>query len=323
MIIIMLFFYIKNMKNKFPVGGQAIIEGVMMLSSDNVAMAIRRKDGSLELKKTKFSSLKNKNKFFNLPFIRGFVSLFEMLIVGTKALDFSAKRMELDYDNNSSQKSKLRKNIENNLSYIISILLVFFIFIFLPYKTADYFNIQKSNVFLNFLVGIIRISLFIIYLLIIGKFNDIKKVFQYHGAEHITVNAWEKNLDLDAKKIVDLSTINPRCGTSFIFIVLIISIIFFSITDSFFINFFKELPLYLRMSYHIILVPLIAGISYEFLRISWRFEKIFLINILFKPGLWLQKLTTRKPTIEQIEVAILALKVAMNMKYDEGKVKIL
>lgn len=269
------------------VGGQAVIEGVMMRSEDKIATAVRRK-GKIIYKTQNFHSITEKNKLLKLPIIRGVVFLIEMLIIGMKTLTWSA---------NQQGEEKLT-NKELFFTFFTSILLTIGIFIVAPYYITKIFQ-KDVNLIFNLIDGGFRFGAFVGYLLIIRLMKDIKRIFQYHGAEHKTVNCHEKKLPLTVKNVKTCSTIHPRCGTSLIVFVLGISIMLFSIL--------KSPHWFINIGERILLIPLIAGLSYELLRFSARHEKNKLVKLLITPGLCFQRLTTSEPNNKQIEVAIAAL----------------
>lgn len=314
-------------KKQIEVGGQAVIEGVMMRGPENLATAIRRKDKSIELKKTPFVSKTKQSKILGLPIIRGFASLIEMMIIGFETLNFSASRAELDWDEekpkkNKREKSKSRQKFEEIISYIFAFGLAFLLFALLPYQIAEWMNLGKGNVYFNLFAGSIRIVFFVLYVWIIGKLKDVNRIFEYHGAEHKSVFAYEADSKLDATSVQKFTTFHPRCGTSFIFLVLLISIMIFSIVDTLVAKFLLDgdAPnIFLRLGYHFLLVPFISGISYEILKLSGRNIKHPLVKIMTAPGLALQRITTQPPDNEQIEVAVIAMKCALNMDLSEYK----
>jgi len=311
-------------KKQIEVGGQAVIEGVMMRGPENLATAIRRKDNSIEIKKTKFISKTKQNKFLGLPIVRGFASLIEMMIIGFGTLNFSASRAELDWEaekpkKNKKEKSKFRTKFEEIISYIFAFGLAFLLFAFLPYQIAEWMNLGKGNIYFNLFAGSIRIIFFVLYVWIIGKMKDVNRIFEYHGAEHKSVFAYEANSDLNADSVQKFTTFHPRCGTSFIFFVLLISILIFSIIDTIFTYFFGAPNVLLRLGYHLLFMPFISGISYEVLKLSGKNIKHPLVKIMTAPGLALQRITTQPPNNEQIEVAIIAMKCALEMDLSEYK----
>ncbi|MDZ4120906.1 MAG: DUF1385 domain-containing protein, partial [Candidatus Cloacimonadaceae bacterium] len=300
-------------KKQIAVGGQAVIEGVMMRGPEALATAIRRKDGTIELKKQAFTSLTQKNKLFGTPIIRGFVSLIEMLVIGIKTLTFSANRYELDLIEEEKSKgkeikqaSKTKQLFSDILSYAFAFGLAFLLFGLLPYKLSDWFRLSKQDFYFNLFAGFIRIIFFVLYVWLISLMKDVKRVFQYHGAEHKNVNAYEHNSDLSVAEIQTQTTIHPRCGTSFMFFVLLVAILVFSITDTLVSAFILKgpVPVFLRLAYHFLMLPIISGISYEVLKFSGRNINHPLVKIMTIPGMALQKITTQPPDDQMVETAL-------------------
>ncbi len=310
-------------KKSIAVGGQAVIEGVMMRGPDKIATAIRRASGKIELKIQSFVSITQKIKFLGLPLIRGFVSLIEMMKIGVGTLTFSANRWELDNQEESKkQKSAAGEKVGEFFSYVISIGLAFLLFGVLPYKIADWVNLSKQNVYFNLVAGLIRITFFVIYLLIISKLKDIHRVFQYHGAEHKCVNAYEKDVKLNVTEIQKMTTLHPRCGTSFMFFVLLISILIFSIIDTLAVAWIFHAPpkVLVRLGYHLLFFPLISGVSYEILKLSGKNINHPLVKMMTGPGMALQRITTQPPEDSMIECALVAMKATLDMDYSEFEV---
>lgn len=274
-------------------GGQAIIEGVMMRSPFKYAIAVRKPDKEIILKTGKLRSLSNRIKFLKWPIFRGIINLIESLTLGLKALTYSAEQA-------TGEEDKIN-NVEMFFTILIAFVLFILIFIALPTTIARYLDKYLSSLIVyNLFEGILRIGIFIFYLYFISKIKDIKRVFEYHGAEHKVIYTYEAGEELKVDNVKKYSTLHPRCGTSFIFIVLIISILVFSLLG--------KQTLLLRIAYRVAIIPLIAGLSYEILKLSAKnMDKIF-IKWVVMPGLWFQKLTTKEPDEAQIEVAIKALK---------------
>ena len=274
-------------------GGQAIIEGVMMRSPFKYAIAVRKPDKEIILKIGKLRSLSDRIKFLKWPIFRGIINLIESLTLGLKALTYSAEQA-------TGEEDKIN-NVEMFFTILIAFVLFILIFIALPTTIARYLDKYLSSLIVyNLFEGILRIGIFIFYLYFISKIKDIKRVFEYHGAEHKVIYTYEAGEELKVDNVKKYSTLHPRCGTSFIFIVLIISILVFSLLG--------KQTLLLRITYRVIIIPLIAGLSYEILKLSAKnMDKIF-IKWVVMPGLWFQKLTTKEPDEAQIEVAIKALK---------------
>jgi uncharacterized protein YqhQ len=309
-----------NTKEKqLEVGGQAVIEGVMMRGPQLMATAIRRKDNSIEVRKTRFSSITKKKKILGLPVIRGFVSLIEMMIIGIKTLNFSASRAELDWeetDEVKKEKSENRKKLEEITGFVIAFGLAFLLFAYLPYQIADWMKLGKENIYFNLFAGSIRIVFFVIYVLLISFMKDVKRLFEYHGAEHKSVYAFENNSSLDADTVQKYSTLHPRCGTSFMFFVLLISILIFSIVDTLVAKFIGVPNVFQRLAYHFLMIPIISGISYEVLKLSGRNIDHPLVKLMTAPGLALQRITTQPPDDDQIEIAVVAMKCALEIELE-------
>ncbi len=273
------------------IGGQALIEGVMMKSPSLVSYACRNPDGKIISKTREFSSLTKSNWLLGLPIIRGFVSLLEMMVIGMQALSWSAGIQD------SKEKSSL-SIFELILTFFVSITAVVVLFIVLPYY-ASFIFVDKVGFAFNLVDGVLRLIVFIIYIYLISLMKDVYRVFQYHGAEHMTVHCYESGKKLIVNNVKKFSTLHPRCGTALIVLVIAISIILFSIIKSDF--------WYMNLAYRIILIPLIAGISYEITKFCSKNNNL-LFRIILAPGLWTQKITTKVPDDSQIEVAIVSLK---------------
>ncbi len=308
-------------KKQIYVGGQAVIEGVMMRGPEHLATAIRRKDGSVEVWKRPFTTITGRVKFFGLPIVRGFVSLIEMLKIGLETLTWSANRYELDLteEEKSKPKSAKREKAEEALTYIVAFGLAFLLFGLLPYKISDWMQLSKADFFFNLFAGLIRIVFFIIYLYLISLMKDVKRLFRYHGAEHKNVNAYEHNTPLQVSEIQTWTTLHPRCGTSFMFFVLLISILVFSIIDTCVsvLILHKPVPVFLRLGYHFVLIPLVSGISYEVLRFSGRNLNHPIVKLMTIPGMALQRITTQPPDDQMVETALIAMKAALEMDVSE------
>jgi len=281
----------------FHYGGQAVIEGVMMRGERNFAVSVRRPDGKLETIKQPLSSL-YKGHLSEIPLLRGVVVLIETLVLGTQALLQSAQiaSAEVEGDGEGEEIPPLA------LAGVIAASLAFAVALFFvtPLVITRYFDIYiHSDMGSNIIEGLVRIGLFVVYLKVIGLIPDIKRVFAYHGAEHKVVNAYEAGRPLEINAIKNYSTAHPRCGTSFIFVVLIIAILVFSLVG--------RPQLWITILSRIILLPVIAGIGYEITRFMAKHSKGALVRVLLTPGLALQSMTTREPDDSQLETAISAL----------------
>ncbi len=319
-------------KKEISVGGQAVIEGVMMRGPDSLATAIRRKDGTIELFKQAFESKAKKGTFLGLPLVRGFVSLIEMLVIGMKTITLSANRAELDVKaeeaaqgKQQKEKSKVAVQTENLISYVIAFGLAFVLFAWLPYRIADWIGLAKQNFYFNLFAGSIRIVFFVLYIWLISRMKDVHRLFQYHGAEHKNVNAYEKEAGLNIPAIQANTTIHPRCGTSFMFFVLLVSILIFSITDTLVSLFILKgpVPMPLRLGYHLLLIPLVSGVSYEILKFSGKNLNHPIVKLLTVPGMALQHITTQPPDDQMVETALVAMKAALDMDLEGHNVKVM
>lgn len=297
---------------KSSVGGQAVIEGVMMRGSKGIATAVRKSNGEIEVNFDESIPLTKKNTFLGLPIIRGFVSLIESLVIGIKTLNYSASLFEDDEEEGEPSKfdeffQKVFKDKTNDIitavTLIISLAFSILIFFILPTFAANIFKKANVNntIELNLIEGIIRVAIFIIYIYIIGRMEDIKRVFEYHGAEHKTIFCYENEMELTPENAQKFGRFHPRCGTNFMFLVMIVSILLFSLTG--------WSTLWQRVLSRIILLPVVSGVTYEIIR--WMGKSSGKLSyIVAYPGLMLQKLTTREPDLKQLEVAIKSLKVS-------------
>ena len=274
-------------------GGQAVIEGVMMRSPLKYAIAVRKPDKEIILRIGKLRTLSDKMKFLKWPIFRGVINLIESLILGLKALTYSAEQA-------TGEEEKIN-SVEMFFTIVIAFALFIVFFIALPSTMARYLDIYLSNIIIyNLFEGLLRITIFISYLFFISKIKDIRRVFEYHGAEHKVIYTYEAGEELNVDNVKKYSTLHPRCGTSFIFIVLVMSILVFA--------FLGKQTLLLRIAYRVAIIPILAGLSYEILKLSAKNMNKTLIKWAVMPGLWFQKLTTSEPDNAQIEVAIEALK---------------
>lgn len=274
-------------------GGQAVIEGVMMRGEDRVAIAVRKNEDDIVIKEKKVNSLAGKFPFLKWPFIRGVVALISSLVLGLQSLAFSANQVAEEEDEEIT-------TWEIVISVIISFGLAILLFVALPAGIialiAPYID---YNIILNLIEGMIKIGAFLSYVFFISRLEDIKRVFRYHGAEHKVIHNYESDLPLSVENAGKFTTQHARCGTNFIFIVIMLSIFFFS--------FFGRPPFLQRILYHVLLLPFIAGTSYEIIKLAGKDEANPLIRLLSKPGLLLQNLTTAEPDDSMLEVALIAL----------------
>ncbi|WP_028328439.1 DUF1385 domain-containing protein [Brachyspira alvinipulli] len=303
---------------KEGVGGQAVIEGIMLRNKSHYVVAIRKPDKQIDF--IKQSIPENKNKLSKMPFFRGIVNFIDMMKLGYKTLVFSANTAGIEEEKKDTKKTKEKSekndNIAMTLSMLVSLAFAVGLFIALPYFITTLIGInEKENfVIFNLARGGIKLAIFVLYLLIISFFKDIKRVFEYHGAEHMVVNAYEHGLDPDTGNIRDYTTIHPRCGTTFMFLVLTVSILLYMFTSYFVYTYIyasytppKIIGNLTVLAINIILFPIVSGISYEILKLGFKFYNFPLMRLAILPGLLLQKITTRRPQDDEIEVALFAL----------------
>lgn len=296
---------------KKKAGGQALIEGVLMMSENGYALSVRKKDGTIITESRPFQKFVKKNRCLNFFPIRGIITFIETLKIGFDSLNRSA---DIYYDSKVEKKNSIKNFFETFFTFFIAIFIGFFLFLYLPIQIVQLFKINNQFYF-NILIGSIRFIFFILYLFLISQIKDIKRIFMYHGAEHKTVFAYENGDELIVENAKKYSTKHPRCGTSFLFITLAFAIIFYSIVDTFVFSIFKitNNPLN-RFLNHIIFLPLVATISYELLFLAEKFSNNILVKILIFPGLLFQYITTKEPTDDMLEVSIISLKESL--KYD-------
>lgn len=283
--------------NKKPnVGGQAVIEGVMMRGKTHVAVAVRQPDGEISVDVRPVNSISDRYPILKKPFLRGVVSLVESLVMGMKALAYSA---QVSGDEDEKLDSK-----EMALTIAVSAGLAILLFIVIPTWSMRFLTgMTQDHMALNLAEGVLRMAIFLAYIAAISSMNDIQRVFQYHGAEHKTIYTYEAGLPLKVENVRPFSTLHPRCGTNFLMIVMLISMFIFT--------FLGWPSLWERIASRIILMPVIAGVSYELIRYAGAHTDNPLVRIAITPGLLLQKLTTRQPDDSQIEVAIASLKAVV------------
>lgn len=301
---------------KVTIGGQALIEGVMMKDKEKYCVAVRKPDGDIVLDHQETNPFFSKYKLFRLPFLRGILAFIESMIIGVKTLTYSADFYEVEDEKESKVDRFLTKvfgekldDIIMGVSIVISLVFGVGLFMVLPMFISKIFeSFIPSNLLLSLAEGGIRIAIFLGYLTLISKLKDIQRVFMYHGAEHKTINCLESGEDLTVENVRKHTRLHKRCGTSFLFIVMIISILVFAVVNT--------RVVLLRALSRIILVPVVAGISYEVLKLAGRSDSK-LVSILSYPGLMLQKLTTSEPDDDMIEVAIAATKGVLDYEPEE------
>ena len=316
----------KNEKNascalhKTSIGGQAVMEGVMMRGPKEIATCVRKANGEIITDKKEVSSVLTKYKFLKLPILRGVIAFFESMITGVKCLMFSAEQIELDDGEESMSRFEKWldekfgdkvKDIVIYFSVFLSLIFSIGLFILLPTVLVGWLkSFTENQVVLSASEGIVRILIFVTYIALVSQMKDIQRVFEYHGAEHKTIATYESGEELTVENARKHSRLHPRCGTNFLLIVMIVSVIFFSLL--------RWENVFLRILYRLLLLPVVAGLSYEVIKFAGRSDSKF-VRILTKPGLYLQYLTTREPDDEQLEVAIEAIKNVITGNKEDDK----
>jgi len=302
------------------VGGQAVIEGVMMRAPGRIATAVRRKNGTIVVRKRDYTSLAEKYALFKLPILRGAVGLVEMMFIGIDTLNFSTEVAMHDLEaqkpvNGNGRKQRMpASNLRLTITVLLSLVVGITIFFVTPLVvTTKLFDVEQNAFWFNIIAGVIRLGILVAYLLLISLMKDVKRLFEYHGAEHKAVFTFESQGDLTADSAKLYTRFHPRCGTSFILIVMVTSMLLFSVLDSVLIVWLGKISLPVRMLTHLPLIPLVGGAAYEFIRWSAKRSATPLGKMLVAPGLWLQRITTQEPDPSQLEVAIVALKCALGV----------
>ena len=295
------------------IGGQAVLEGVMMKNKEKYAVAVRKPDGEIEVEVETYQGLAHGSKIKELPFIRGIFNFLDSQLLGTRALNYSASF----YEEEDSKETKLDKAMDkmsggngekllSGIVTVISVVLAVGLFIVLPYFISSLFeSFIRNRSLMSIIEGVIRIALFLLYVWGISAMKDIRRLYQYHGAEHKCINCIEKGRPLTVHNVMHSSRLHKRCGTSFIFFVMLVSIVLF-----FFIQVDNVAE---KVILRILLMPVVAGISYEIIRLAGRTDNIF-IKILSAPGMWIQRMTTKEPDESMAEVAIASVEAVFDWK---------
>lgn len=300
------------MEDRLPkgtLGGQAVIEGVMMKGPDSYSVAVRKPDRKIEVKIHAYQSFGDKHKIGKVPFVRGVINFAESLIVGTKTLSYSSSFYEEDEVETKADKlfkdifKEKAESVIIGFTVLLSVVIAVALFMLLPAAIAEFIGKWISgHMVVAVIEGVIRLVIFLVYVVLIAQMEDIKRVFMYHGAEHKTINCYESGEALTPENVAKHSRYHKRCGTSFLFIVMVVSIFVFM--------FITAKQMWLRFLLRLVLIPLVAGISYEFIRLAGRRENSVL-DLLSKPGMWIQKLTTKEPDEEMIQVAIISVEAVL------------
>ena len=308
----------KEKKHMTSIGGSAVMEGVMMRGPKEIATAVRKPDGEIEIDKKEVSMLVTKYHVNKIPIVRGVFSFFDSMICSIRALMWSAEFFEIEDEKESAFEKWLSEKLGDKLkdviiyfSVIVSLIFSIGLFFILPNLITGFVGKFISSGILKTLIeGIIRIAIFLGYILLASQMEDIKRVFQYHGAEHKTIFCYEAGLELTPENARSMPRLHPRCGTSFLVFVMVVSIILFS-----FISWDSMLT---RLLLRLLLLPVVAGVSYEIIRWAGRSQNK-LVCVISRPGMWLQKITTREPDDSQLEVAIASMKAVLTGNRDDDK----
>ena len=304
----------QQLTEDLPVGGQAVIEGVMMRIPGKIVTAVRTAEREIVVREEEYVTWAQRFRWLNIPVFRGAIAFFEMLIIGMKALNFSADlALQAGEDPagtavGSPGESNWKNRLMLGLTLAISLGLGIGIFFFLPLFLAEFTGTQRDALRFNLVAGMVRMGLFLAYLWGISHWAEVRRVFEYHGAEHKSIFTLEAQAPLTVESARNFSRLHPRCGTSFLLIVVLLSILVFAVADSLFVVLFERgQELLERFATHLCFLPLISGISFELLKLSGRKRNHPLTRILIAPGLLLQRITTREPDDDQLEVALVAL----------------
>jgi len=294
----------KKGEDRIRIGGQAVIEGVMMRSPNSMAIAVRKPNGEIVVKREKLDFFSEKKFFSKLPLIRGVINLLAALILGMKALNFSA--------NQSLGEEKEVSSWTMGLTFTFALCFGIFLFFLIPLFLTKWLRfaipmVSTSGILFNLVDGIIRLMIFLAYLWAISFFKEIRRIFQYHGAEHKSIFAFESGEVLMADRVKGFSYLHPRCGTSFLLIVMVVSILVFALIP-------HHLSFGYKVASRVVFIPLIAGLAYEIIRFADKKRERKSMQVFIKPGLWLQRMTAREPSEDQIEVALRALREVLELE---------
>jgi uncharacterized protein YqhQ len=294
----------KKREDRIRVGGQAVIEGVMMRSPSSMAIAVRRPDGEIVVKRERLDFFSEKKFFSKLPLVRGVINLLSALILGMKALNFSA--------NQSLEEEKEINSWTMGLTFTFALCFGILLFFLIPLFLTKWLRfaipmVSTSGILFNLVDGIIRLMIFLAYLWAISIFKEIRRIFQYHGAEHKSIFAFESGEALIVDRVKGFSHLHPRCGTSFLLIVMVVSILVFALIP-------HQVSFGYKVASRVVFIPLIAGLAYEIIRFADQKRERKSMQYFMKPGLWLQRMTAREPSEDQIEVALRALHEVLELE---------
>lgn len=319
-------------QHKTSVGGQALIEGVMMQGPKGAAVSVRTPDGTIDTEMVEIKHAKDKFKPLGWPLVRGVVAYIESMIFGYKCLMMSAEKSGMeDFEESEENMSKLDKWLNDHLNKkvmgvltavasVLGVVLAFALFFYLPTVAVNFINKLSGEVLTNYRAlfeGIIRMVIFVLYIALVSLMKDIKRTFMYHGAEHKTIFCYENGLELTVENVKKQSRFHPRCGTSFIFVIIIISVVISSAISVIAPELRNQTLVW--MAIKILILPIVTGLSYEFIKYAGRHDNL-LVKILSAPGLWMQRLTTKEPDEDMIEVALASFKAVITDNPEDDKI---
>lgn len=306
----------KNELIDFAVGGQAVVEGVMMRAPNNITIAVRKPDGTITVRKKHYRTLTQRFPVLNFPILRGVINLFEMMIVGTDAINYSAgESLDETPKDEQAKKTGFARAFEISLfviSFVVAMALSLTLFKLVPLGITTFLQTKFTTIADNFMLfnvidGLLKMTIFLSYIYILGLIPSFRRIFQYHGAEHKSIRTYEAHQKLAPENAKPMSRFHPRCGTSFILIVFVISIIFYTFIP-------KQPDFWMNFAVRLAVLPFIAGISYEYLKFSAKHTDKAFVRAMIAPGLWFQRLTTKEPDAKQLEVGLLSLKDSLEME---------
>lgn len=320
----------KTKQHKTSVGGQALIEGIMMKGPRGTAMSVRLPSGEIETEYKEAKPWRDKCKFFGIPLVRGVVGFVESMVTGYKYLMESAEKSTQGLEDETENMSKLDRWINDHfgekmmnaigaVSAVLGVALAFFLFIWLPTALVDWVTGGSLLKFHPLFEGLIRVVIFVLYMLLVSQMKDIKRVFMYHGAEHKSIFCYENGLELTVENVKKQSRFHPRCGTSFMFVMILLSILLSSVLVLIFPA-LLEIKRVLWILIKLLILPLVMGLGYEFIRYAGRHDNL-LVKVLAAPGLWMQRITTKEPTDDIIEVGISALQAVLTDNPEDDELK--
>lgn len=320
----------KTKQHKTSVGGQALIEGIMMKGPRGTAMSVRLPNGEIETEYKEAKPWRDKCKFFGIPLVRGVVGFAESMVTGYKYLMESAEKSTQGLEDETENMSKLDRWINDHfgekmmnaigaVSAVLGVALAFFLFMWLPTALVDWVTVGSLLKFHPLFEGLIRVVIFVLYMLLVSQMKDIKRVFMYHGAEHKSIFCYENGLELTVENVKKQKRFHPRCGTSFMFVMILLSILLSSVLVLIFPA-LADINRVLWILIKLLILPLVMGLGYEFIRYAGRHDNL-LVKILAAPGLWMQRITTKEPTDDIIEVGIASLKAVLTDNPEDDEIK--